>query len=147
MATEDEQRAAVIAEAKTWLGTPWRHAADIKGQAVDCGMLLARCFIDCGIVAPFDPRPYERTWFMHHSEERFVGWIIDKLGGVEVEYPRPGDVIVYRWGRCYSHGALLVEPQLIIHAAAWTGACRYSETFEAQLDRPRKCFDMWASRR
>jgi cell wall-associated NlpC family hydrolase len=146
MATEDEQRAAAIAEARTWIGTPWRHAADTKGAAVDCGMLLVRTLVDTGVVAPFDPRPYPRTWFMHHDEERFLGWVT-KMGGVEVENPRPGDVLVYRFGRCYSHGALLVAPQLIIHAAAWTGICRYSETFEAELDRPRRCFDIWAGRR
>ena len=36
MRSESEARAAVIAEARTWIKTPWVHAADIKGAGVDC---------------------------------------------------------------------------------------------------------------
>jgi cell wall-associated NlpC family hydrolase len=59
---EIDQRARVVKEAVGWLGTPYRHQADIKGAGVDCGMLLVRVFVDTGLVAPFDPRPYENDW-------------------------------------------------------------------------------------
>ena len=54
MMTEDEGRAAVVAEARTWRGTPWEHAADIKGEdgGVDCGMFLIRVFNDSGVADP-----------------------------------------------------------------------------------------------
>jgi cell wall-associated NlpC family hydrolase len=29
-------REAVIAEARTWLGTPWHHQASLKGVGCDC---------------------------------------------------------------------------------------------------------------
>ena len=35
-------REAVVTEAKTWIGTPFHHAARIKGAGVDCLMLLSR---------------------------------------------------------------------------------------------------------
>jgi cell wall-associated NlpC family hydrolase len=38
----EDERAAVVAEARTWIKTPWRHMADIKGAGVDCAMLLVR---------------------------------------------------------------------------------------------------------
>jgi cell wall-associated NlpC family hydrolase len=44
------QRAAVVAEAKTWIGTPYHHAADVKGHGVDCAMLLVRIYGDLGLV-------------------------------------------------------------------------------------------------
>lgn len=33
----DLQRAAVVAEARSWIGTPYHNCADVKGAGVDCG--------------------------------------------------------------------------------------------------------------
>src|SRR5215469_10862476 len=88
------QRAAVVAEAKSWLKTPFRDQADVKGAGVDCAMLLVRCFVDTGIVAPLDPRPYPPQWHLHRDEERFLE-IVVKLGTEVGRAPIPGDVIVY----------------------------------------------------
>ena len=30
----------VVAEARRWLGTPWRHQARLRGVGVDCGGLV-----------------------------------------------------------------------------------------------------------
>ena len=68
------QRAAVVAEARSWIGTPYHHAADVKGHGVDCALLLVRVYCDLGLVEPFDPRPYTRDWFLHRSEERYLGF-------------------------------------------------------------------------
>lgn len=147
----DEQalRAAVIAEAHTWLHTPWRHMGNIKGQAVDCAMFLAESFINAGVVERFDPRPYPRLWFLHHERERFLEWIVEKLGGVEIplERARPADLIVYRIGKCYAHGAILVAECLVIHAYHKNQQVILTETFDASLAvlQPR-AFDMFASR-
>ena len=61
----------VVAEAKTWLRTPYHHAADIKGVGVDCAMILLRVYQAVGAVPPeVDPRPYPADWFLHRDEER-----------------------------------------------------------------------------
>ena len=70
-------RAAVVAEARSWIGTPYHHAADVKGHGVDCAMLLVRVYCDLGLIEPFDPRPYTRDWFLHRSEERYLGFLFD----------------------------------------------------------------------
>lgn len=36
----DPRRLAVIAEARTWIGTPFRHQAAVKGAGADCGGLV-----------------------------------------------------------------------------------------------------------
>ena len=43
-------RDAVVAEAKTWLGTPWRHMQRIKGVGVDCANLPAAVYEACGVI-------------------------------------------------------------------------------------------------
>ena len=65
-------REKVVAEAKSWIGTPYHNCADVKGVGCDCGMLLVRVFVDLGIVEPFDPRPYAHDWHLHRGEERYL---------------------------------------------------------------------------
>lgn len=113
---ESAQRAAIVAAARSWIGTPYHNCADIKGVGVDCGMLLVRVFVDAGLCAPFDPRPYPPDWHLHRGEERYLRFLSDRCG--EVMQPRPGDVMMLRYGRCYAHGGILtkVTPLAIVHA-------------------------------
>ncbi|MGH6794028.1 MAG: hypothetical protein ACREDH_02235 [Methylocella sp.] len=116
MSLEADQRAAIVREARSWIRTPYHNQADIKGVGVDCGMLLVRVFVDCGLVPPFDPRPYADDWYLHRSEERYLGFIFDRTK--EVTNPLPGDVMVFRYGRCYAHGGITTRaaPLAIVHA-------------------------------
>jgi cell wall-associated NlpC family hydrolase len=116
MNQEAGQRAAIVREARSWIGTPYHPQGDIKGAGVDCGMLLVRVFVDSGLCEPFDPRPYAPDWMLHRSEERYLGFVFDRTR--EVINPLPGDVMVFRYGRCYSHGGIVTRtaPLTIVHA-------------------------------
>lgn len=152
---EARAKAAFVGEALSWIGTPFRDCADVKGPkgAVDCAMLLTRAAVDSGLLPAFDPRPYPPRWMMHRDEERFLGWIVEKLGGREVAGPRFGDVAVWRFGRCFSHGAVAINGQDVVHAYAKARACIVSRRDEpylnhvtlrgVQLPRPVKFFDVW----
>jgi cell wall-associated NlpC family hydrolase len=136
----DPRRAAVIAEASTWLRTPYYWLSDKKGIGVDCAMLLVRCFVDTGVLEPFDPRPYPVDWHLHHSDERYLGWLTQF--GPETTTPQPGDVAVLRFGRCFSHGAILVTPSRLIHAYLPHGRVLMADLHEpAFRNRPMKFFD------
>ncbi len=113
---EGEERAAVVASARSWIGTPYHHMADIKGVGVDCAMLLVRVYCDLGLVEPFDPRPYTQDWMMHRNEERYLGFLIERAR--IVERPDAGDVILFKVGRCFAHGGIVVKPDplSIVHA-------------------------------
>lgn len=114
--TEAEQRAAVLTEARKWIRTPYHNCADIKGVGVDCGMLLVRVFVDTKMVPFFDPRPYPPDWHLHRGEEKYLGFVFDRAHAVES--PQAGDVAVFRFGRCYSHGGIVTrsDPLTIVHA-------------------------------
>jgi cell wall-associated NlpC family hydrolase len=114
--SEADQRAVVVAEARSWIGTPYHNCADLKGVGVDCGMLLVRVFVDAGLCAPFDPRPYPIDWHLHKGDERYLGFIFDR--GSEVSEPQPGDVMVLRYGRSYAHGGIVTKPRptTFVHA-------------------------------
>ena len=113
---ESTQRATVVAAARSWVGTPYHNCADVKGAGVDCGMLLVRVFCDLKLCPPFDPRPYPPDWHLHRSEEKYLGFVFDHAH--QVEQPGPGDVAVFRFGRCYSHGGIVTAaaPLTIVHA-------------------------------
>jgi NlpC/P60 family putative phage cell wall peptidase len=108
------QREAVLQEARRWIGTPYHHCADIHGVGVDCLMLLVKVYgAALGIVVK-DPRPYSPDWFLHRSEE------IYKLGIMkhcrEVKTPLPGDIALFKFGRCASHASIIVDETYHIHA-------------------------------
>jgi cell wall-associated NlpC family hydrolase len=142
------QRAAVVAMARSWIGTPYHNCADIKHVGVDCGMLLVRVFVDSGLCAPFDPRPYPVDWHLHRNEERYLGFIFDR--SCEIGRPKPGDVMVLRYGRCYSHGAIVTRgaPLTIVHAY-YPARCVIEEEIArnavlADAARKPRFFSIWA---
>ena len=139
------QRSQVIFEARSWLGTPYHHAADVKGAGVDCAMILVRVFCDLGLVEPFDPRPYTRDWFLHQSEERYMGHLFARAH--EVAEPLPGDVMLIKVGRCFAHGGIVVkaDPLTIVHAFAPTRQVVEDEIRRCPdiAEKPRKFFSYW----
>lgn len=144
-----QQRQKIVAEARKWIGTPYHDNGDIRGVGVDCGMLLVRVFVDLGLVPPFDPRPYPRDWMMHNDEEKYLGWVKDACG--EVETPQPGDIAVFRFGRCYSHGGIVTAaaPLSLVHAYV-AARCVVEERLAQNGDLTRairkpRFFSLWPS--
>lgn len=109
-----EKQQAVIAEALTWIGTPYHHAARIKGVGVDCAFLLIEVFANCGLIERFVPPAYPMDWHLHRGEERYLSHVLQYAE--EVEIPEPGDIALYKFGRCVSHGAIVVGWPKVIHA-------------------------------
>lgn len=127
MMTEVEQRAAVVAEARRWLGTPYHHRASVLGAGVDCALLILEAFAGAGIEERFEVDPYNHDWHLHRGEERYLEIVENYMALTEAdETPlkfrdpppilQPADVIMFRVGRTFSHGAIVTEWPFIIHA-------------------------------
>jgi cell wall-associated NlpC family hydrolase len=52
-------RADIVAAARGWLGTPWRHQ-ERGPHFIDCAGLLERVGNDCGLITYIGPRDYRR---------------------------------------------------------------------------------------
>jgi cell wall-associated NlpC family hydrolase len=117
--SEAEERARVVAEALSWSGTPYHSAADVKGVGVDCVFLLIRAFADTGMIAAVDPRPFPEQWHVHQAAERYLEGIqqqnAHEVAGPPARSPQPADVILFKFGRVFSHGAIVVAWPNIIH--------------------------------
>lgn len=141
---EQQQRDAVCAEVRSWLRTPYHHQARIKGVGVDCAMLLCEVYANAGLVPFIDPAPYPPDWWMHRGEERFLGWV-EKHAHI-VDTPQPGDMVVYKFGRCFSHGGVVVGWPNIVHAWFKSRMCELALGDAGELeDRERVFYSLWGA--
>jgi cell wall-associated NlpC family hydrolase len=109
------RRAAVIAAAESWRSTPFHHAAKVKGAGVDCLRFLEATYLEAGIVDKIDIPYYPSDWHLHRDAERYMEGLLQYAREIEGP-PLPGDVALFRFGRCYSHGAIVVAWPRLIHA-------------------------------
>lgn len=108
-------RQAVIDEAMTWLGTPYHHNARIKGVGVDCAQLPAAIYHAVGLIPHLEPE-YSPQWMMHRDEEKYLEWVRPYAHEITREEVKAGDLIVWKFGRTYSHSAIVIDRPTIIHA-------------------------------
>ncbi len=134
------QREAVLAEAKSWLGTPYHPNAAVKGAGVDCAMMPLAVY---GAVLPDLPKlptpRYVQQWHLHRGEELYLNHVRE-LGCMEVEHPQPGDFALFRQGRLFSHGAIVLRWPQIIHAVVLSGVIYADATVQPQLCRAPRLF-------
>jgi cell wall-associated NlpC family hydrolase len=113
-------RAAIISEAESWIGTPFHHAARVKGAGVDCLMLLAEVYERAGVVGHVEPGFYVPDWHLHRDAERYMegllGYAREIAGPPDGPAPLPGDVGLFRFGRAFAHGVIVVAWPHVIHA-------------------------------
>lgn len=108
-------REAVVAEAAAWIGTPFHHAARVKGAGVDCLMLLAEVYERAGVTGHIAPPFYVPDWHLHQGAERYMEGLLHHARP-SAGPPRPGDIALFRFGRTFSHGAIVTQWPRLIHA-------------------------------
>lgn len=119
-------RETIVAEARRWIGTPYRHACALPGLGCDClGLIVGvrRAVFGPGSVPPV--ASYPPDWAVAGSTERLVEALAANLPERAAEAMWPGDVLVLRWrgDRPASHAALLTGEGTIIHAHAGASVC------------------------
>lgn len=141
--THDEQRAHVLQIARTYLGTPFHDGARIKGVGIDCANLLAEVFAEAGMIPAQEIAPYSPQWMLHRDEPLFEQYV-QKLGH-EVDVPLPGDIVLYKIGRSFSHGGIVASwPTAVIHAFKMYGMVVETGADEGDLrGRQRKFYSLW----
>ena len=65
--------------------------------------------------------PYSNEWHLHHSEERFLTVVEKYCDEVPMADIQPGDFLLYKYGRCVSHGGIYVGDNHLIHAVVDQG--------------------------
>lgn len=125
-----DSRAHVVALAREWLGTPYRHDARIKGVAGDC-TFFAVVYEEAGLIPPVAIAPYSPQAHLHRESRIYIETV--RRFAVEVDTPRPGDVVLYFIGRDYSHGGVVVDWPHIIHGDIEAGAIVLADGAQGRL--------------
>lgn len=108
----DEQRAQreqVCAVARSWIGTPYRDGARVKGSGADCAMLVAAVYEEVGVIPVQPIKSYPPQWHLNRGGQRFIE-IVTGYGGREIDAPDLGDLVLYEFGRSFAHGGIIVDP-------------------------------------
>lgn len=179
---------AVVAEAKSWIGTPYHHMARVKGVGCDCLTLLAAVYHKAGVIPTIEIPYYPPDWHLHRSAERYLYGLLQyacelrpKLIGhycpiarhfpdgdprgnclcgdddrspnscglgqprYEPVAPEPGDVALFRFGRCFSHGSIVTEWPQLIHAWHAGGVIQSDAAQPLFVNRPVRYFSPFCS--
>jgi cell wall-associated NlpC family hydrolase len=105
----------IIEAAHTWLGTPYHTGARVKGAGVDCLTLLAEVYTEAGVIPRVEIPYYPHDWHLHRGQERYLEGLLCYAHEIPSP-PQPGDIALWKFGRCFSHGAIVVDWPVIIHA-------------------------------
>jgi NlpC/P60 family putative phage cell wall peptidase len=111
-------RTSIIAEARAWVGTPYRHQASLKGVGCDC-LGLVRGVWRAIVGAEPEPVPaYAPDWAEATNAETLAGAAMRHLAAIDVADALPGDVLLFRWraGLAAKHAAIISAPELMVHA-------------------------------
>ena len=138
-----EQRADIIRAAKEWIGTPYRHQARVLKAGADCAMFPLAVYQGCGLLpAHYRPPCYSVQWHLHRSEELYLREV-EKFCRQIHEQPWPGDLVVFRFGRTFSHGAIVVDWPTIIHSCMPHGVLLSNALRDGELQgRELKAFEI-----
>ncbi len=127
---EQLQRHEVVAEALTWLRTPYHHMGRVKLAGCDCYTLLLEVFQKVGLFSEQDEQGfYPRDWFLHARADHYKFRILRHAHEmvehfcVSTEMKAPGNVVLLRPPTTSTrkdsidiHGGIISSWPKVIHA-------------------------------
>lgn len=117
-------RAAIVAAARSWIGTPYRHQASRKGAGCDCLGLVRGVWRELYGDEPEAPPPYRPDWAETGVKETLLEAARRHLVEIPLGSVQPGDVLLFRMSpeACLKHCAIVSAVQAgdpeprIVHA-------------------------------
>lgn len=109
---------SIVAAARRWIGTPYRHQASVKGAGADCLGVVRGVWRELIGPEPAPPPPYARSWAEDGAGELLLEaaerWLVRTAeGGIEA-----GDVLLFRVARgsVAKHCGIATGPRAMVHA-------------------------------
>ena len=117
-------RRAIVAAARSWIGTPYRHQASRKSAGCDCLGLVRGVWRELYGAEPETPPPYRPDWAETGARETRLEAARRHLVEIPLDSFQPGDVLLFRMSAeaCLKHCAIVsaVQPgdpePRIVHA-------------------------------
>lgn len=121
------RRDDIVAEARAWLDTPWRHQGRTREHGIDCAGLVVK------VAHGLDLSAYDTTNYQRNArDDAFVCHFRENMIEKPVRDRQPGDVLLFRDHVFSCHSGIMTmkkgKPHFI-HAYA-----RYRKVTEQPLD-------------
>lgn len=149
-------RQDVVTEARSWAGTRYHHMGRIKirrdadGRVVDrggadCCSFVASVYQAVGLIDPIELPFYPPDWHLHRTAERYLTGVMEHATEIDPQAALPGDLLLFKFGRAFAHGAIVLGWPRIIHAHSRIGMVHIAEADQGELvGRERRAFTLWA---
>jgi NlpC/P60 family putative phage cell wall peptidase len=111
-------RADIVAEARKWLATPFRHQGRLLGRGADCGGLVLGVGKALGVLA-YDAAPVYGRRPSGNEMRRLLNQYFDPWNGPE----QPGDVLLFAFEGEPQHIGIANESGGVIHVYAQARRC------------------------
>jgi cell wall-associated NlpC family hydrolase len=123
---EMASRERVVAEARTWIGTPYHLGGRVKGAGCDCYTFIAETMTVCEIIRGETLPIYAGDWWAHISDEqylrrlmRYATKVFEGVGYGNTDV-KPGNILAVRaagtQSRVFNHGAIVTNWPKAIHS-------------------------------
>ena len=111
-------REDLVAEARSWIGTPYRHQACTKGAGADCLGLVRGIWRALHGEEPEKPAAYSPNWAEECGEETLRDAARRHLIEIDKAVVEAGDIVLIRIKERApaKHAAVMSGPATIIHA-------------------------------
>jgi NlpC/P60 family putative phage cell wall peptidase len=98
---QEVARQAVVAEARSWIGTPYQHQGEMKGVGVDCGGLIRGVSVALGLI-PANYKAFLPVSLMGYARrpDGYLGRDLCDLywNRIELDALVPGDLVLFSYG-------------------------------------------------
>jgi len=118
MKVNSANRSLIVAEARAWIGTPYRHQASLKGVGCDCLGLIRGVWRAVLGEEPERVPPYTRDWAEASGDEALARAARAHLVEIDAAEFTAGDVLLFRYAARYpaKHAAIATAADRMVHA-------------------------------
>ncbi|WP_435658171.1 NlpC/P60 family protein [Brucella pituitosa] len=108
----------VLAEAESWIGTPYRHGASMRGVSCDCLGLVRGIWRALYGNEPEHPGAYAPDWAEATSGDPLMEAAQRHMRSRISGNPQPGDLLIFRWRAdvAAKHLGIMTRENRFIHA-------------------------------
>ena len=118
-----EIRKCVLAEARSWIGTPYVHQTSCKGFGTDCLGLVRGIWRKLYGCEPQATPDYSPDWNEVSGEEQLLQAARQWFEPINLPDALPGDLLLFRWkgSAVVKHVGILTDNNRFIHAYERSG--------------------------
>lgn len=111
-------RDRIVAEARAWIGTPYRHQASLKGIGCDCLGLVRGVWRALYGAEPEATPAYAPDWAEATGMDALAAAARRHMTAIDPGAFAAGDLLLFRWRHGFpaKHAAIATAADLMVHA-------------------------------